>query len=74
MYEEVARVEGSDIAYVFEIRRLEAKTTATCREAIVVLRVTRIFRLEEGRWNLVHRQADPLVGARPLERSIQEPS
>jgi hypothetical protein len=33
-----------------------------------------IFRLEEGGWKLVHRQADPLAEPQPLQRSIQEPS
>ena len=71
-YEEVARSTGSDVAYVFEIQRLETK--ATGREGTVALRVTMIFRLEDGEWKLVHRQADPLTTPQPLERSIQEPS
>jgi ketosteroid isomerase-like protein len=70
VYEEVARFAGSDVAYVFEIER----TKLTGREGTIALRVTMIFRLEEGEWKLVHRQADPLTESQPLERSIQEPS
>jgi ketosteroid isomerase-like protein len=64
VFEEVARVEGSDLAYVFEIQRFEAKLPG--RE--MALRVTMIFRLEEGGWKLVHRQADPLTTPEALER------
>jgi hypothetical protein len=34
----------------------------------MALRVTMIFRLEEGGWKLVHRQADPLTTPEALER------
>ena len=51
MYEEVARFEGSDVAYVFEIER----TKLTGREGTIAPRVTMIFCLEEGEWKLVHR-------------------
>jgi ketosteroid isomerase-like protein len=65
-------VEGSDLAYIFELQRFP--TRATGREGTTALRVTMIFRLEEGEWKLVHRQADPLTTAQPLERLIQKPS
>jgi hypothetical protein len=65
-------VEVSAVAYVFEIQRYESK--APGREGIASLHVTMIFRLEEGGWKLVHRQADPLAEPQPLQRSIQEPS
>jgi ketosteroid isomerase-like protein len=72
VFEEVTRVEGSDVAYVFEIQRYESK--APGREGTSSLRVTMIFRLEEGGWKLVHRQADPLAESQPPQRSIQKPS
>jgi hypothetical protein len=31
-----------------------------------------VFRPEEGTWKVVHRQADPIITARPVESVIQE--
>jgi ketosteroid isomerase-like protein len=37
----------------------------------VVLRVTSIFRPEDGTWKIVHRHADPITTAQPAESVIQ---
>jgi ketosteroid isomerase-like protein len=37
-----------------------------------VLRVTMIFRPEDGEWNIVHRHADPINTAQAAESLIQQ--
>ena len=36
------------------------------------LRSTMIFRPEDGVWKVVHRHADPITTAQPVESAIQE--
>jgi ketosteroid isomerase-like protein len=38
----------------------------------IVVRVTTIFRSEEGEWKVAHRHADPITTAQPAESVIQE--
>ena len=60
-----------ELAYVVEIEQAKAKIGG--REDITpfALRVTMIFRPEEGTWKIVHRHADPITTARPIESVIQ---
>jgi ketosteroid isomerase-like protein len=61
-----------EFAYVVEIERGEAKIGA--REEITpwALRVTMIFRPEDGEWKVVHRHADPITAPRSAESMIQD--
>jgi ketosteroid isomerase-like protein len=61
-----------ECAYVVEIERGEAKIGG--REDITpwALRVTMIFRPEDGTWKIVHRHADPITTPRPVESLLQE--
>jgi ketosteroid isomerase-like protein len=61
-----------EFAYVVEIERGEAKIGG--REDITpwALRVTMIFRPEDGVWKIVHRHADPITTPQPVESVIQE--
>ncbi len=70
--ETVAKYVTPELAYVVEIERVMAKLGA--REDITpfALRVTTVFRLEEGTWRVVHRHADPITTPQPAESVIQE--
>jgi ketosteroid isomerase-like protein len=61
-----------EFAYVVEIERGVAKVGGREEISPWALRVTMIFRPEEGTWKIVHRHADPVTTARSAESMIQE--
>ena len=69
--ETIAKYVTPELAYVVEIERGKAKLGD--REDITpfALRVTMIFRPEDGVWKIVHRHADPITTAQPVESIIQ---
>src|SRR5919199_4089026 len=71
-FETVAEYVTPELAYIVWIERVMAKLGA--REDITpfALRVTTIFRPEEGTWKVVHRHADPITTAQTAESVIQE--
>jgi ketosteroid isomerase-like protein len=54
------------------IERQQAKVGGGEEVVPIVLRVTLIFRPEEGTWKVVHRHADPITTPRPAESVIQD--
>ena len=68
--ETVAKYATPELAYVVEIERVKAKLGA--REDITpfALRVTTVFRPEDGVWKVVHRHADPITTPQPAESVI----
>jgi ketosteroid isomerase-like protein len=71
-FENLAKYVTPELAYIVWIERAKAKVGG--REDIVpfALRVTMIIRPEDGSWKVVHRHADPITTARPVESVIQE--
>jgi ketosteroid isomerase-like protein len=53
------------------VERFEAKVGGREELAQVALRVTSIFRPEDGAWKVVHRHADPITTERPAESVLQ---
>jgi ketosteroid isomerase-like protein len=70
-FETVEKYVTPELAYVVWIERVKAKVGG--REDITpfALRVTMIFRPEEGTWRVVHRHADPLTTPQPAESLLQ---
>ena len=60
-----------ELAYVVEIEQAKAKIGVSEDITPFALRVTMIFRPEEGTWKIVHRHADPITTPRPAESVIQ---
>jgi ketosteroid isomerase-like protein len=72
---EVQRISASssgDLAYVLEIERFRVKVAGASEPAPSTLRVTTIFRREEDGWKVLHRHADPVTTARPIQSVIDE--
>ncbi len=61
-----------DLAYTVEVERLESKVGGREDVQPVSVRVTSIFRREDGAWKLVHRHADPITTPRPAESVIEQ--
>lgn len=57
-YEVIAAGASRDLAYIVGIER--TKTSIRGAPANYTLRVTTIFRREDGLWKIVHRHADPV--------------
>jgi len=68
----VERHVTAELAYVVHIERPEAKIGGGEDITPFSLRVTMIFRPEEGEWKIVHRHADPITTPQPAQSVIQE--
>ena len=71
-FENVVKYVTPDLAYIVEIERTKAKVGGREDVAPSALRVTMIFRPEEGTWKVVHRHADPITTPQPPESLIRE--
>ena len=71
-FEEVAKYVTPELACIVEIERYRAKVGGSEAISPVTLRVTSIFRPEDGTWKIVHRHADPITTPQPAESVIQE--
>ena len=70
-FERISGYAGADLAYIVEIERARAKVGGSDEVSPIPLRVTTIFRLEDGQWKVLHRHADPITSPRPIESIIQ---
>ncbi|HSK86678.1 MAG TPA: nuclear transport factor 2 family protein [Rubrobacter sp.] len=71
-FDVISKQVTPELAYVVWIERQKAKMGARQDVTPADLRVTMIFRPEDGTWKVVHRHADPITTARPAESMIQD--
>jgi ketosteroid isomerase-like protein len=69
-FDSIAAVETSDLAYEVGIERNSARLGDATEKVPIALRVTTIFRREDGEWKIVHRHADPITDQRPVESIV----
>jgi ketosteroid isomerase-like protein len=63
---------STDFAYTLWLEHEEGKVGEREEIAPSTLRVTMIYRPEEGGWKVVHRHADPITTPRPAESVVRE--
>jgi ketosteroid isomerase-like protein len=70
-FERISGYAAADLAYIVEIERAQAKVGGADELAPISLRVTTIFRREDGEWKVLHRHADPITTPRPITSVLQ---
>ena len=70
-FENVSTVVARELAYTVEIESYRARVGGAEEMAPAAVRVTTVFRREDGAWKVVHRHADPITRPRPAESVIQ---
>jgi ketosteroid isomerase-like protein len=70
-FENISTVIAPDLAYTVEIERYRARVGGGAEIVPVAVRVTTIFRNEDGAWKVTHRHADPITAPRPPESVLQ---
>ena len=70
-FDSVSTVVTPDLAYTIEIESYRARVGGAKELAPVAIRVTTLFRREDGVWKVVHRHADPITASRPPATVIQ---
>jgi ketosteroid isomerase-like protein len=70
-FENVAKYVTPELAYTVWVERQKARVGGRQDITSFALRVTMIYRPEEGTWKVVHRHADPIATPQPAESVIQ---
>ena len=70
-FENVSTVITPDLAYIVEVESYRARVGGAAEIAPVAVRVTTIFRNEDGAWKVTHRHADPITAPRSAESVVQ---
>ena len=70
-FESLSAVITPDLAYTVEIESYRARVGGAKTINPVAVRVTTVFRREDGVWKVTHRHADPITAPRPPVSVIQ---
>ena len=70
--EYLASGENGDLAYTIAIERSTVRVIGEEKPASMALRVTHLFRKENGAWKLIHRHADPIMDKTAPAATLQQ--
>ena len=65
-FDNLANVVTQDLGYIVEVESYRSKLGGSEDVSLDVLRVTSVFRREDGVWKLVHRHGDPTTAMNAL--------
>jgi ketosteroid isomerase-like protein len=71
-FENLAKYVTPELGYTVWVERQQAKVGGRPDVTPFALRVTMIFRPEDGEWKVVHRHADPITAPQAAESVIQQ--
>ena len=71
-FENISTVVTPDLAYTVEIESYRVLVVGTDDLAPVSIRVTTVFRREDGTWKVTHRHADPITTPRPAASLLEK--
>lgn len=71
-FETIAKQATPELAYTVEVERFRAKVGESKDVSSISLRVTSVFRPEDGVWRLLHRHADPIMSEQRPESVVQK--
>jgi len=71
-FDPVAEHVTADLAYTVEVERFRSKVGGADDTSPLALRVTTIFRREDGAWRIVHRHADPITSPRSAASVLEQ--
>ncbi len=71
-FERISEFATADLGYIVEIHRGRAKLGGAEERTPFALRITTIFRREDGEWRIVHRHADPITTGRAIESVVEQ--
>jgi len=70
-FENIAKYVTSELAYLVEAERLRSKVGGRSDVTPLSLRVTSVFRPEDGLWKIVYLHADPITTAQPTDSVLR---
>ena len=70
-FENISTVITRELAYTVEIERIRTRVGGSEELTPIAIRVTTVFRREDGTWKLTHRHGDPITSMRPPESVLQ---
>lgn len=71
-HETISEYWTGDLGYNVEFERTRSKLGGMDEMTTISLRVTTIFRREDGEWKIVHRHADPTTTHRSIESLVPQ--